>query len=137
MTVRRLLREGADSLKLAVVLKQVAGEFVSRRLVDRQLVADLIEQGPTLDRLQQAVAARVPAGLLDEMATRWRSIEGELEDVWEEHWQELAPGSDILTHVWQSYGRASYNKLHDGLAIAEALEPPSELADALRDFLEG
>lgn len=96
--VRRLLREGADNLKPAVVLKRVAGEFVSRRLVDRQLVADIIEQGPTLDRLQQAVAARVPSGLLEEMATRWRSIEGELEAVWEEHWQELAPGYEILTY---------------------------------------
>jgi hypothetical protein len=117
------------------VLKRVAGEFVSRRLVDRQLVADLIEQGPTLDRLQQAVARRLPsAGLLGEIAARWTAIESELEAVWSERWRELAPGSDVLTYVWQSYGRG-YNKLHDGLAIAQVMQPPEELADVLRGFL--
>jgi len=135
MTVSKLLREGADQLRMVVVLKRVAGEFVSRRLVDRQLVADLIEQGPTLDRFQQAVARRLPStGLLDEIATRWTAIEAELEAVWSERWRELAPGSDVLTHVWQSYGRV-YNKLHDGLAIAQAMQPPEELADVLRGFL--
>jgi hypothetical protein len=36
--------------------------------------------------------------------------------------------------VWQVYGRV-YNKLHDGLAITQAIEPPGELAEVLRDFL--
>lgn len=135
MTVRRLLREGADELKMVVVLKRVAAEFASRRLVDRQLVADVIRQGPTLDRFQRAVGWRVPsAGLLDEIATRWTAVESELEAVWEEHWQELAPGSDVLAHVWQAYGRV-YSKLHDGLAITQAMEPPGELAEVLQDFL--
>jgi len=135
IAVGKLLREGADQLRMAVVLKRVAGEFVSRRLVDRQLVANLIEQGPTLDRFQQAVARRLPSGgLLDEIATRWTAIESELEAVWSERWRELAPGSDVLTYVWQSYGRA-YNKLHDGLAIAQTMQPPEELADVLGGFL--
>jgi AAA ATPase domain len=135
MMVRTLLREGADELKMVVVLKRVAAEFVSRRLVDRQLVADVIQQGPTLDRFQRAVGWRVPsAGLLDEIATRWTAVESELEADWEDHWQELAPGSDVLAHVWQAYGRA-YNKLHDGLAITQAMEPPGELAEVLRGFV--
>jgi hypothetical protein len=135
LAVGKLLREGADQLLMAVVLKRVASEFVSRRLMDRQLVADLIEQGPTLDRLQQAVAKRLPSGgLLDEIATRWTAIESELEAVWSERWQELAPGSDVLTYVWKSYGRI-YNKLHDGLAIAQAMQPPEELTHVLHGFL--
>ena len=73
-------------------------------------------------------------GLLDEIATRWTAIESELEAVWSERWRDLAPGSDVLTYVWQSYGRA-YNKLHDGLAITQAMQPPEELADVLRGFL--
>lgn len=135
MAVGKLLREGADQLLMAVVLKRVASEFVSRRLMDRQLVADLIEQGPTLDRLQQAVAKRLPSGgLLDEIATRWTAIESEFEAVWSERWRELAPGSDVLTYVWKSYGRI-YNKLHDGLAIAQAMQPPEELTHVLQGFL--
>jgi len=135
MAVGELLREGADQLRMVVVLKRVAGEFVSRRLVDRQLVAEVIRQGASLEQFQEAIAARLPsADLLGEIAAQWTAVESELEAVWDEHWQELAPGSDILTYVWKSYGRA-YSKAHDGLAIAQSMEPPGELAEVFRDFL--
>jgi hypothetical protein len=70
--VEETLREGADRLKPVVILKRIVGELVSRRLVDRTLVADLVQQGVTLERFRAAVAERLPSEqLLDEITKRW------------------------------------------------------------------
>jgi hypothetical protein len=133
--VGRALREGADRLKPVVILKRIVGELASRRLVDRELVADLVQQGVTLERFRAAVAQRLPSEqLLDEIKQRWAAAEKDLEDNWEEHWQELAPGSEVLAGLWRADER-TYDKLHDGLAIAKGMSAPAELTGVIRRFL--
>ena len=133
--VGQALREEADRLKPVVILKRIVGELVSRRLVDRELVADLVKHGVTLERFRAAVAQRLPSEqLLDEVTQRWAAAEKDLEDAWEEHWQELAPGSEVLAGLWRSDER-TYDKLHDGLAIAKGMSAPAELTEVIRRFL--
>ena len=133
--VQEVLREGADRLKPTIVLKRIAGELASRRLVDRKLVAELIQQGPSLDRFHAAIADRLPSeGLLDDLTKEWVAAEEDLAATWEERWQELAPGSDVLAYLWRTYGR-SYDKLQDGLATARRMQAPTELTDILHRFL--
>jgi AAA domain, putative AbiEii toxin, Type IV TA system len=135
--VAQVLREGADRLKPVVVLKRIAAEVASRRLVDRKLVADLVQQGPTLEQFRETIRRRLPSEYaLDEITQQWLTTEKDLEAAWEERWQDFAPGSDVLTHLWRAYGRA-YDKLSDGLAIARHTHPPTELVEVIRRFLAG
>jgi len=135
--VAQLLREGADRLKPVVVLKRIAGEVASRRLVDRKLVAELVQQGPTLEQFRETIRGRLPSAYaLDEIAEQWLATEKDLEAAWEERWQDFAPGSDVLAHLWRTRGR-TYDKLSDGIAIARHMDPPTELVEVIRRFLAG
>jgi AAA ATPase domain len=133
--IEQTLRVAADALLPVVVLKRVAGELASRRLIDRKLSAELVRQGPTLERLLAVVGPRLPSDQLTmELTERWMAVEQELRSVWEECWQELAPGSDVLTNLWRTHGRV-FDKLHDGLAIARHSRPPAELEEILQRFI--
>jgi len=132
------LREAADSLRPLVVLKRVAWERASIRLVDRDLIRKLVREGPDLARLRAAMAERMPGPeLLEQIAERWAAVEAEIVGEWDEHWMELAPGEEILDSLWRTYAAAGYDKDKDGLAIAQAMAvPPEELRIQLGRFLE-
>lgn len=133
--IEETLHKAADGLKPVVILKRIAAELVSQRLVDRPLVADLVKQDVTLERFRAAVAERLPSEqLLDEITKRWLAADKDLEATWEEHWRELAPGSDVLASLWRVHGR-HYDKLRDGLAIARHMAAPVELAEVIGRFL--
>jgi hypothetical protein len=131
------LRQAADALQGLVILKRVAWEQASIRLVDRALVKKLAREGPDLTRLQAAVAARLPSdGLRDKLAERWAAVEAEITASWTERWRDLAPGEEVVDALWQKYLGAGYSKRRDGLAIAKAMTaPPEELRTLLTRFL--
>jgi hypothetical protein len=53
---------------------------------------------------------------------------------WEENWQDIVPGADVLATIFESYG--GYSKKVDGPAIAAAMDvPPEELRTVVGDFL--
>jgi hypothetical protein len=132
------LRQAADALQSLVILKRVAWERASIRLVDRALLKKLAREGPDLTRLQAAIAGRLPSDDLgDTLAERWAAVEAEITAHWGEHWQDLAPGEEVLDALWRKYLGDGYNKRMDGLAIAQAMsQPPDELRTLLVRFLE-
>jgi len=135
--VSAALREVADGLQGLVILKRVAWEEASIRLVDRALVRQLAREGPDLARLQAAVAERLPAdGLHDKLAERWAASETEIAASWADRWQDFAPGEEVLDALWRKYLGSGYSKRTDGLAIAQAMSaPPDELKTLLMRFL--
>jgi hypothetical protein len=85
--IEETLHKAADGLKPVVILKRIAAELVSQRLVDRPLVADLVKQDVTLERFRAAVAERLPSEqLLDEITKRWRYRR----NLWMSPWHENA-----------------------------------------------
>jgi hypothetical protein len=132
------LRQAADTLQSLVILKRVAWEQASVRLVDRTLVKELAREGPDLTRLQAAIAEQLPSDdLRDTLAKRWAAVEAEVTANWADRWRDLAPGEEVLGAIWRKYLGAGYNKRVDGLAIAQAMsEPPDELRTLLVRFLE-
>jgi predicted ATPase len=135
--IHTALRQAADALQGLVILKRVAWEQASIRLMDRTLVNNLAREGPDLTRLQAAVAERLPSdGLRDKLAERWAAVEAEITANWAERWKDLAPGEEVLDSLWRKYLGAGFSKRMDGLAIAKAMaEPPDELKTLLTRFL--
>lgn len=131
------LRNAADKLKQAVIIKRVAWELAPVRLMDHELREDLARQGVTLEAFRDRISARLP--LVEDLTRRidalWAAAQQDVNNRWDTSWYELAPGSDILKSVWVAYG-LSYGKQRDGIAIAAAMErPPEELRDVLQTFL--
>jgi hypothetical protein len=136
--VSTALRQAADTLQGLVILKRVAWEQASIRLVDRALLKRLAREGPGLARLQAAVAERLPSDDLSErLAKRWAAVEAEITADWAGRWQDLAPGEEVLDALWRKYLEAGYSKRVDGLAIAQAMtDSPDELRTLLALFLQ-
>ena len=133
------LRQAADELQTLVILKRVAWEQASIRLVDRTLIKQIVSEGPDyLTQLQAAVAERLPDDdLRDQIAERWAAVEAQITADWAVRWQELAPGEEVLGALWRKYMAAGYSKKADGLAIARAMTaPPYELKVSLTRFLK-
>jgi predicted ATP-dependent endonuclease of OLD family len=135
--IETLLRETADSLKSVVILKRVVATMGALRLIDRADVQRLAKNSPTADGLAELVktrgeAAAFKAGAIPDL---WKVEEGAVENAWEEHWRELAPGEELLGAVWHAHG-GRFDKGRDGSQIAlEMTAPPDELRERFESFL--
>jgi hypothetical protein len=84
--------------------------------------------------LQQAIEESIAsADFVRSAADYWTAAERDLDQTWEEQWQKLAPGEDVLVRVWKKYDR-SYNKERDGPEIARAMSAPDELREVLESL---
>ena len=131
--IEQVLREQADLLRDQVVLKRVVATIRTIRLVDRAAVSEILDAGPSLERLLEVVKARLRAEdeLIAEITETWRRIESETRAEWEDRWREIAPGAELLEAVWHEHG-GSFEKGRDGVMIAREMNaPPDELSDAI------
>jgi hypothetical protein len=132
------LHEAADELKTVVVMKRVAWELEPIYPVSHRLRDQLARRRVTLDQFVAAVLGHLPAPeeLRRKITDLWANADATVNDAWEERWHELAPGADVLPAAWAALG-ATYDKQVDGPAIAAAMtEPPRELEQLLKDFLD-
>jgi hypothetical protein len=136
-SVGTALRNAADSLKHAVVIKRVAWELAPVRLMDHEFRENLARENVTLEVFRERIVARLPSAddLIRRIDALWAEAQQDVDNLWSNSWYEIAPGTDILKSLWASYG-LSYNKQRDGRAIAAAMDrPPEELEDILTRFL--
>jgi len=133
-----VLRQTAERLKDAVVLKRVVASLANIRLIDRDDVANLVIEGPTLERLLAVVRGRLRSAedVEREITEAWEEASEAVAEVWEDRWREIAPGAELLDAVWKAHG-GSFEKGRDGLMIAtETSEPPDEIREIVTRLLE-
>lgn len=81
---------------------------------------------------------RVPdkAKLESTVAEAWQRHSQAVDAAWENDWQRLAPGADLLSGLWKKHLDRGYSKASDGLAVAQKMAgPPADLAATLREFM--
>lgn len=130
------LREVAESLRPHVVLKRVVQSLVPVRLVDHNSVERLSEEEPSLAGLIDLIKARLPdpEAIVQEVSTKWAEEETTVAQGWDDHWEEWAPGADVLAALWRAFGLA-FDKTRDGPRIAALRAGPDELKLVLEGFL--
>jgi predicted ATPase len=130
------MKQIADDLRIAVLVKRVAWELAPVALADHKLRDSLAQGKATLEQFQGVVLGRLPekAELASHIAGLWRVTDDAIRAEWEDRWRCLVPGHDVLARLWSAYGIA-YDKQRDGSAIAKLVEPPPELQVVLDDFL--
>jgi hypothetical protein len=136
--VATMARQLADGLKPTVVLKRVmAGLADPIRLVDNDLRRRLSKSKADETALSGEVLKRVPDkdDLKAIIVEKWQHNAKEVEDAWEKGWLRIAPGADLLSALWKKYLDRGYSKSVDGLAIAKRMDPPSDLASVLQEFM--
>jgi predicted ATPase len=136
-SLAQALRAAAYELIAVVVLKRLVEDDIPPRLLGRAEVLRLSQEGPTAASLAHALSEAVDAGAAARQAVpeRWAAVEAEVRDEWEERWQMLAPGADVLGRVWRDAG-LRYDKLRDGVRIAAATaQAPAELRSIIEAFL--
>jgi predicted ATP-dependent endonuclease of OLD family len=134
-----VIREAADGLVQTVVLKRVCKELRPIRLMDNALQRELADQAAGLSELQSAVTARITSAedVKTQIAELWRDAEEMVTAVWQDQWRSLAPGEEVLKGVWSKFELGGYSKSSDGKQIAAKMgEPPQELAEIIRKFVE-
>jgi AAA domain, putative AbiEii toxin, Type IV TA system len=131
-----LVREAADAQRGVVLLKRVANRL--GRPLGRNAVSELIQANQlSADDCVASVMARFSeyGGPEETIRQFWREEDEALNAVWEDHWNRLAPGEEVLTAVWRTVG-ARYVKRRDGLRLARGMvTPPESLATRLELFL--
>lgn len=119
-----------------MVLKRVAQSLAPVRVVDRKSVELLSEEEPSLNRLIGMIRARLPEpeAVVREVSAKWAEEEAVVTEGWADHWEEWAPGADVLALLWRAFGLA-FEKGRDGPQIAALRDGPNELRVVLEGFL--
>lgn len=136
--IEAVLRGRADDLKDVVVLKRVVASLANIRLVDRDDVKRIAQQGATLEKLLDVVRERLRPSedVTAEITEGWEQEASAVADRWEAHWHEIAPGTELLEALWLAHG-GHFEKGRDGVMIAtETAEPPDEIREIVTRLLE-
>ena len=136
--IESALRELAEQFRQIVVLKRVMADLAEPiRLVDNALRKKLAKEGADQTVLTTKVLARLPAAEAVEtsIAESWQRHSKAVEKAWDGDWQNLVPGADLLTALWQQFLGRGYSKAADGLAVAKEMkQPPAELTKAMTAY---
>lgn len=134
--IARSLRSIADSLKYRVVLSRLLQNAASLRTVrpverrDREQLYASPEPVAEIARLVEGKLLGA-VGHIAELTEEFRREEAEVNQEWDERWQDLVPGADLLTGLFSHYG-VRFQKARDGQALAYAMgQPPDELVDVV------
>lgn len=137
--VAAIARSTADQLKTTIVMKRVMTDFAEPiRLVDNAMRRKLERALPSQETLSSAVSDRVPQreDVQARINTAWGIHSAEVETAWEDKWEALAPGADVLKGIWQHFLGSGYSKSTDGPTLArEMTAPPKTLRDAFASFM--
>lgn len=131
-TLRSIIRRIADQLIPVVIAKMVEADLSPRRLLDRQLMDELLKGIVSPERLVSLLEKRqaVVAGFTDRVPEAWSAIHAELQERWDDDWRILVPGADVLDRLFTELG-STYTKARTGLALADRVSAPAELRDLL------
>ncbi|MEV7968297.1 AAA family ATPase [Sphaerisporangium sp. NPDC088356] len=136
--VTSTIKEAANALRSNVILKRVCWELVPVRLVDNSLRTKLAKRQASPDELIEAVVERIPErpSIAHKIKDSWAHAEVETNARWAEHWEEMAPGADMLDAIWKKFVGRRYDKQVDGKKLAQNLgQAPTELAEVMERFL--
>ncbi|SEC17344.1 AAA domain-containing protein, putative AbiEii toxin, Type IV TA system [Streptomyces sp. 1222.5] len=137
--VAAIARSTADELKHAVVMKRVMTEFSDPvRLVDNSLRRKLGRVVPSEEILISAVVDRIPrpGDVKSRISEAWFTHTAEIDAAWDDAWESLAPGADVLKGIWQHFLGSGYSKSKDGPALAKLMRtPPEALRNVFNAFL--
>jgi predicted ATPase len=136
--VEKALRAAADSLRQSIVLRTVCRELVPIRLVDNRNRGALVKSQAGLEELITHVKGVIPLrrSVAAKIKSRWASANRALNDRWEDDWQKLAPGADVLDLVFMQFLGRHYRKIDDGLALSRLIEPPESLKILLSSVID-
>ncbi len=137
--IAAIARSKAHELKSTVVMKRVMTEFAEPvRLVDNSLRRKLGRAVPSEETLISAVTDRVPRpeDVQSRISAAWSAHAAEIDAAWDEAWESLAPGADVLKGIWQHFLGSGYSKSKDGPALAKAMRtPPESLRNVFDSFM--
>ncbi|MFD8967697.1 AAA family ATPase [Streptomyces sp. NPDC059568] len=132
-------RSAADELKQMVVMKRVMTELAEPiRLVDNNMRRKLARASPSEETLIAAVTDRVPQrdGIQAHISKAWTAHSQAVNATWDQDWETLAPGADVLKSIWQNFLARGYSKSTDGPSLAEEIKtPPKTLRDIFDTFM--
>jgi predicted ATPase len=134
--VETILSETAVAMIPLVVAKRVVVGLPKIYFAPAKAVSEL-GISASVETLWEVFAGNLPDSdaLKKRLRTDWKATEAELRGEWSDHWRELAPGEELLTHLWTQHG-LSYSKLVDGSAIAARIAPSDDIAALVSDLLE-
>jgi energy-coupling factor transporter ATP-binding protein EcfA2 len=135
------IREAADALRDRVVISRVLenADCMSRLTpVSSHERENLFHATDPLAALLTLVHGKLASRLESLEACLREAFDKETAQVarhWEDGWEAIVPGADVLSAVFGPYG--GYSKSVDGPKIATAIgRPPDEIANIIRGFLD-
>lgn len=127
-----------DAARNEVIIKRTAdslGRNRTLRLVDRQLIAQLVRDSADLSMFRSRVEERLSQAdeILPLITQRWLASVQEISDAWKSDRYRLVGGSDILERLWRENG-LRYDKKRDGVRLAQRISAPEELRLLLEEL---
>lgn len=65
----------------------------------------------------------------------WQRASEDVSAAWEQDWQALAPGADVINGILAHFGLDGFSKSADGPKIAASTAAPEELRTILQSFI--
>lgn len=106
--------------------------------MDNKLRQQLAQSGADLADFTDILVERLmtPQRLRAQITAAWAEAATDVASHTGQRLLDIAPGEEILNALFIQYTGIRYDKRVHGPAIAAATNPPAELADLLRIFME-
>ncbi|WP_181361357.1 AAA family ATPase [Streptomyces sp. A244] len=127
----------ADSLRQVVVMKRTAWDLEPLRFVDNKSRDRMARAGTEKEGMIEEVISRIPKpeAYAEFIRDRWDDNEQQVASCWDRDWRVLAPGFELLNHVYKEYLNRSFDKVVDGPILAGDVPPPAELVEIVEKFV--